>query len=89
MSQSPADRNRNAERRMPPPDATGKEAEYLLSLKDGRIPIRVEMLDGTEFAGIVEYYDREMIKVNRLDGSGPNVVLRKRHVRSIREDGTG
>jgi hypothetical protein len=47
------------------------------------------MLDGTEFAGIVEYYDREMIKVNRLDGSGPNVVLRKRHVRSIREDGTG
>ena len=87
------DRGRNdrndPQRRMPPPDSTGKEAEYLLSLKDKRVPIRVEMLDGTEFHGVVEYYDRDMIKVNRLDGKGPNVVVRKRHVRSIREDATG
>ena len=71
---------------MPPPDSTGKEVEYLLQLKDKRTPICVEMLDGTEFRGVVEYYDRDMIKVNRLDGRGPNVVVRKKHVRSIRED---
>jgi len=83
-----ADRNANAnaQRRLPPPDSTGREAEYLLALKDQRTPIRVELLDGTEFHGVVEYYDRDMIKVNRLDGKGPNVVVRKKHVRSIRED---
>lgn len=86
MSAPPDRRDRNDQRRMPPPDSTGKEAEYLLALKDKRTPIRVEMLDGTEFHGVVEYYDRDMIKVNRLDGRGPNVVVRKRHVRSIRED---
>ena len=79
----PPDRS---QRRMPPPDSTGKEADYLLRLKDSKTPIRVEMLDGTEFHGVVEYYDRDMIKVNRIDGRGPNVVVRKRHVRSIRED---
>ena len=43
------------------------------------------MLDGTRFHGVIEYYDRDMLKVNRPDGGGPNVFVRKRHVRSIRE----
>lgn len=75
------------QRRMPPPDATGREGEYLLQLKDNRTPIVVAMLDGTEFRGVIEYYDRDMIKVNRPDGGGPNVFVRKKHVRSIREEG--
>ena len=74
------------ERRMPPPDATGQEAAYLLKLKDARVPVAVEMLDGTVFRGVIEYYDRDMLKVNRPDGAGPNVLVRKRHVRSIREE---
>ena len=40
-----------------------------------------EMLDGTVFRGVIEYYDRDMIKVNRLDGGGPNVFVRKKPVR--------
>lgn len=74
------------ERRMPPPDATGREAAYLLKLKDARTPVAVEMLDGTVFRGVIEYYDRDMIKVNRPDGSGPNVFVRKKHVRAILEE---
>ena len=73
------------QRRMPPPDATGREAEYLLQLKDARTPVVVEMLDGTVFRGVVEYYDRDMIKVNRPDGGGPNVFVRKKHVRCVYE----
>ena len=75
------------QRRMPPPDSTGAEAEYLLHLKDTRTPIVVDMLDGTEFSGVLEYYDRDMLKVNRPEGGGPNVFIRKKHVRSIREEG--
>jgi hypothetical protein len=70
---------------MPPPDSTGAEAEYLLQLKDARTPIVVDMLDGTEFQGVLEYYDRDMLKVNRPEGGGPNVFIRKKHVRAIRE----
>ena len=74
------------QRRMPPPDATGDEAAYLAKVREKRTPIAVEMLDGQVFRGIVEYYDRDMIKVNRLDGTGPNVFIRKKHVRVIWEE---
>ena len=81
--QGAADR---AQRRTPPPDSTGDEAAYLAKLREQRTPIAVELLDGTVFRGVIEYYDRDMIKVNRLDGSGPNVFIRKKHVRIIWED---
>ena len=74
-----------AQRRMPPPDVTGQEAEYLARLREQRTPDVVEMIDGTVFHGVVEYYDRDVIKINRPEGSGPNVFLRKRHVRHLQE----
>lgn len=74
------------QRRVPPPDVTGEEAAYLARLREKRTPVAVEMLDGQVFHGIIEYYDRDMIKVNRLDGSGPNVFVRKRHVRQLWEE---
>lgn len=75
-----------AQRRLPPPDATGDEANYLAKLRERRTPIAVEMLDGQVFRGIIEYYDRDMLKVNRLDGAGPNVFIRKKHVRLMWEE---
>lgn len=74
------------QRRMPPPDATGDEAAYLARLREKQVPVAVEMLDGQVFHGVIEYYDRDMLKVNRLDGKGPNVFVRKKHVRLIWED---
>jgi hypothetical protein len=74
------------QRRTPPPDATGEEAAYLAWLREKRTPVAVEMLDGTVFRGVIEYYDRDMLKVNRLDGGGPNVFVRKKHVRQMWEE---
>ena len=74
------------QRRTPPPDATGDEAAYLAKLREKRTPVVVELLDGAVFRGIIEYYDRDMIKVNRLDGGGPNVFVRKKHVRMMWEE---
>jgi len=71
---------------MPPPDSTGQEAEYLARLREQRIPVAVEMLDGRVFRGVVAYYDRDMIKVNTPDGGGPNLFIRKKHVRSLHEE---
>lgn len=74
------------QRRMPPPDATGQEAEYLARLREQRTPVAVEMIDGQVFRGVIEYYDRDMIKVNTPDGSGPNLFIRKKHVRCLHEE---
>jgi sRNA-binding regulator protein Hfq len=75
-----------SQRRTPPPDATGDEAAYLARLREKRTPIALELLDGSVFRGIIEYYDRDMIKVNRHDGGGPNAFVRKKHVRMLWEE---
>jgi hypothetical protein len=75
-----------AQRRTPPPDATGDEGAYLARLREKKTPIGVELLDGTVFRGVIEYYDRDVLKVNRLDGGGPNVFIRKKHVRLLWEE---
>ena len=74
------------QRRSPPPDATGDEAAYLAKLREKRTVVAVELLDGTVFRGMIEYYDRDMLKVNRVDGLGPNVFVRKKYVRMMWED---
>jgi hypothetical protein len=79
----PTDRSH---RRTPPPDATGDEAAYLAKLRERRTVVAVQLLDGTVFRGVIEYYDRDMLKVNRIDGGGPNVFVRKKHVRCMWEE---
>jgi len=73
-------------RRMPPSDSTGAEAGYLFKNKEGRTPMVLRLLDGEEVRGVIEYYDRDMIKINRTDG--PNVFVRKRHIRYMYEEPT-
>jgi len=85
MDQPPQPPDRS-QRRTPPPDATGDEATYLAKLREKRTPVAVELLDGSVFRGVIEYYDRDMLKVNRLDGGGPNVFVRKKHVRMMWEE---
>ena len=74
-------------RRHPPPDATGAEAEYLFGHKEARTPMVVSLLDGQEVRGVIEYYDKDMIKVNRTDG--PNLFIRKSHIRYMHRDPGG
>ncbi len=85
MNPPPPDRS---QRRSPPPDATGDEAAYLAKLREQRTIVAVQLLDGTELRGLIEYYDRDMIKVNRVDGGGPNVFVRKKYVRLMWEEPT-
>ena len=64
---------------MPPPDATGAEATYLEHNKESRAPIVVHLVDGEVVRGVIEYYDRDMIKIHRADG--PNLFVRKHTIR--------
>jgi host factor-I protein len=69
---------------MPPPDHTGDEARFLLEHKEKRTPMAVTLNDGEIVRGWIEYYDRDMVKINRTDG--PNLFIRKLHIRYIAED---
>ena len=69
---------------MPPPDATGAEAAYLAKNKDARTPMVVHLTDGEVVKGVIEYYDRDMVKINRSEG--PNLFIRKRNIRYMFKD---
>ena len=72
------------DRRGPPPDFTGAEAAYLYRNKEARAPMVVRLADGEEVRGIIEYYDRDMVKVNRTEG--PNLFIRKSQIRYMHRE---
>jgi hypothetical protein len=71
-------------RRSVPPESTGAEVNYLSKNKEARTPMVVRLTDGEEVRGVIEYYDRDMIKINREPG--PNVFIRKAHIRYMYKD---
>jgi small nuclear ribonucleoprotein (snRNP)-like protein len=67
------------DRRGPPPEFTGAEAAYLFRNKEARTPMVVRLSDGEIVHGVIEYYDRDMVKINRTEG--PNLFIRKSQIR--------
>ena len=72
-------------RRKVPPPATGREADYFQQVKDARAPVVVELADGQRVEGVVEYFDRDMVKITRPEG--PHVFVRKSDIRYVEEAG--
>jgi sRNA-binding regulator protein Hfq len=78
-------RQRGSNRRRVPPPATGREAAFLDSVKQSRTPMVVHLINGQRVEGVIEYFDRDMIKVTRPEG--PHVFVRKSDIRYLHEDG--
>ena len=70
-------------RRELPQDHTGNEARHLERLKEARTPLVVVLTNGEKIQGVIEYFDREKIKINR--SNGPNLFLRKSEIRTLEE----
>jgi len=69
-----------APRRRPvPPDATSAEAFYYLKQMNAKTPMVVQLDNGEELRGIIEWYDRSCIKLHR-EGA-PNLLLMKHAIR--------
>ena len=62
-------------RKQVPPDQTNAEAFYYLKQMNARTPMVVVLKDGEELRGVIEWYDRNCIKVNRV--GAPNLMLMK------------
>jgi RNA chaperone Hfq len=68
-------------RKMVPPEQTNAEAYYYLKQMQARTPVVIRLLDGEELRGWIEWYDKDVIKLNR-DGA-PNLVVPKHAIKYL------
>ena len=62
-------------RKQVPPEQTNAEAFYYLKQMNAKTPMVVVLKDGEELRGVIEWYDRTCIKVNRM--GAPNLMVMK------------
>jgi RNA chaperone Hfq len=81
---APAERRERAERnggggaggkKTPPPEQTHAENFYYQKQMQAKTPMVIVLNDGEEIYGIIEWYDKHCIKVNR--NGQPNVLIYK------------
>ena len=70
-----------AGRKQIPPEQTNAENFYYLKQMAGKTPMVVVLHDGEQLRGIIEWYDRGCIKVNRM--REPNMLVMKRYIKYI------
>ncbi len=71
-------------KRTPPPETTWAEAEYIIARKQAEDPMVIQLLDGETVRGVIEYYDRHMIKVVPPDA--PGRFIWKKDIRFMHAD---
>lgn len=71
-----------------PPDQTHAENFYYQKQMQSRTPMVVVLQDGEEIHGIIEWYDKNCIKLNRT-GSQPNLLIYKLNIKYIYKESEG
>ena len=64
-----------------PPEVTNAEQYYYLKQMSSKAPMVVKCIDGEEIFGIIEWYDKHCIKVNR--DTEPNLLIPKQVIKYI------
>ncbi len=77
----------NGARKSPPPDQTNAENFYYQKQMQSKTPMVIVLTDGEEVHGIIEWYDRACIKVNR--NGAPNVMIYKPSIKYMYKEGEG
>jgi host factor-I protein len=77
----------NGARKAPPPDQTNAENFYYQKQMQSKTPMVIVLADDEEIHGIIEWYDKACIKVNRV--GAPNVVIYKPSIKYMFKEGEG
>ena len=72
-------------RKVAPPEQTNAENFYYQKQMQSKTPMVVVLSDGEEVHGVIEWYDRNCIKVNR--NSGPNLMIYKPSIKYLYKEG--
>jgi host factor-I protein len=73
-------------KKVSPPEQTNAENFYYQKQMQSRTPMVIVLRDGEEVRGIIEWYDRTCIKVNR-DGGEPNLMIYKPAIKYMYKEG--
>jgi host factor-I protein len=68
-----------------PPEQTHAENFYWVKQMQSRTPMTVILIGGEELHGIIEWYDRDCIKLTRF--GSPNLLLYKQVIQYVYKDG--
>ncbi len=68
-----------AQKRSLPPEQTNAENFYYVKQMQSRTPMVVVLQDGEQLCGVIEWYDKYCIKVNRV--SEPNLLVYKSNIK--------
>jgi host factor-I protein len=71
-----------------PPEQTNAENFYYQKQMQSRTPMVIVLRDGEEVHGIIEWYDRNCIKVNRENGEA-NLMIYKPAIKYMFKEGEG
>jgi len=71
---------RTARKRVPP-EQTAAEEYYYLKQMATRTPMVIQLVDGEQIRGVIEWYDKRCIKVNRDES--PNLLIPKHVIKYI------
>lgn len=69
-----------------PPDQTNAENFYYQKQMQSRTQMVIVLRDGEEVHGVIEWYDRNCIKVNRENGE-PNLMIYKPAIKYMFKEG--
>jgi len=72
------------QKRQVPPDQTNAENFYYVKQMQSKTPMVITLKDGEVLKGVIEWYDRSCLKLNR-DGE-PNVLLYKSNIKYMFKD---
>lgn len=72
------------QKRQVPPDQTNAENFYYVKQMQSKTPMVIKLKDGEMLKGVIEWYDRSCLKLNR-DGD-PNVLLYKSNIKYMYKD---
>jgi len=70
-----------------PPDQTNAENFYYQKQMQGKTPMVIVLADGEEVHGVIEWYDKACIKVNRA--GAPNVMIYKPSIKYMYKESEG
>jgi host factor-I protein len=77
--------DRNGGKKNTPPEQTNAENFYYQKQMQSKTPMVVVLRDGEEVHGVIEWYDRACIKVNRT--TGPNLMIYKPSIKYMYKEG--
>lgn len=80
------DRGMSGGKKLAPPEQTNAENFYYQKQMQSRTPMVIVLRDGEEIHGVIEWYDRNCIKVNRESGE-PNLMIYKPAIKYMYKEG--